>query len=376
MSSLMNERGVVGDRTIPRGGRIVPNIARIQLRFPKPVFVDECLLIVCVSADRKRTRLSVRRQQSDLAKITLVWRETVNEAAKHRSAALASQLRVEPPRRDPVRRKIADGDGAAGKLPLQVGGDRLTHAPPRCVDWLGERALAGLALLSTIVGMEWPGEYSLFTNAEIDLSDTPDGGAPDHLAFRVISTETDYALRLAVGRRDRRRWPVAIVLGQGSPEGKAYLAVQQAALALRNCEIMLAVSSKNDETNARLPFQKLPNMLLKKEHIAVFQANWIDKSTNLEAIAKAVNIGLEGLVLLDDNPAQRSQVRMALPAVAVPKVGNDPSTFAWTLLSAGYFEAVSYLAEDKRRAEKYTAESKRVAVLQKAKDFGDYLSEL
>ena len=96
------------------------------------------------------------------------------------------------------------------------------------VDWLGERALAGLALLSTIVGMEWRGEYSLFTNAEIDLSDTPDGGAPDHLAFRVISTETDYALRLAVGRRDRRRWPVAIVLGQGSPEGKAYLAVQQA----------------------------------------------------------------------------------------------------------------------------------------------------
>jgi hypothetical protein len=186
-----------------------------------PVFVDECLSIVCVSADRKRTRLSVRRQQSDLAKITLVWCETVNEAGKHRSAALASQLRVEPPRRDPVRRKIEDGDGVAGKLPLQVGGDRLTHAPPRCVDWLGERALAGLALLSTIVGMEWPGEYS--------LSDTPDGGAPDHLAFRVISTETDYALRLAVGRRDRRRWPVAIVLGQGSPEGKAYLAVQQAA---------------------------------------------------------------------------------------------------------------------------------------------------
>jgi FkbH-like protein len=65
-----------------------------------------------------------------------------------------------------------------------------------------------------------------------------------------------------------------------------------------------------------------------------------------------------------------------LPAVAVPKVGNDPSTFAWTLLSAGYFEAVLYLAEDKRRAEEYTAESKRVAVLQKAKDFGDYLSEL
>jgi NADP-dependent 3-hydroxy acid dehydrogenase YdfG len=47
--------------------------------------------------------------------------------------------------------------------------------------------------------MEWPGEYSLFTNARIDLSDVADGGAADHLTFRVISTETEYAVtRLAV----------------------------------------------------------------------------------------------------------------------------------------------------------------------------------
>jgi FkbH-like protein len=167
-----------------------------------------------------------------------------------------------------------------------------------------------------------------------------------------------------------------IVLGQGSPEGEAYLAVQQAALGLRDRGIILAVSSKNDEANARLPFQKHPDMLLKEEHIAVFQANWVDKCTNLEAIAKALNIGLDALVLLDDNPAERGQVRMALPAVAVPEVDNDPSTFAWTLLSAGYFEAVSFLAEDKRRADEYAAESRRVSVLQKAQNFGDYLSEL
>lgn len=177
----------------------LPDIARIQLQFLKPVFVDECLSIVCVSSDRKRTRLSVRHQQSDLAKITLVWRETVSEAGKRRSAALAPGQRVEPPRRDPVRRKIKGGNGAAGKLPLRVGGDRLAHAFPRSVEWLGERAVAGLALLSTIVGMEWPGEYSLFTNAKIDLFDVPDGRAADHLAFRVISTESEYAFtRLAV----------------------------------------------------------------------------------------------------------------------------------------------------------------------------------
>jgi FkbH-like protein len=167
-----------------------------------------------------------------------------------------------------------------------------------------------------------------------------------------------------------------IVLGQGSPEGEAYLAVQQTALALRDRGIILAVSSKNDEANARLPFQKHPDMVLREEHIAVFQANWVDKCTNLEAIAKTLNIGLDALVLLDDNPAERGQVRMALPAVAVPELDGDPSTFAWTLLSAGYFEAVSFLAEDRRRADEYAAESRRVAVLQRAQNFGDYLSDL
>jgi FkbH-like protein len=167
-----------------------------------------------------------------------------------------------------------------------------------------------------------------------------------------------------------------IELGQGSPDGEAFLAVQQMALALRNRGILLAVCSKNDDANARLPFREHPDMLLNEHHIAAFHANWTDKVSNLEAIAKSLNIGLDALVLLDDNPAERAQVRKALPAVATPEIGNDPSTYAWTILSAGYFEAVSFLDEDKRRAEQYTAEFQRVKVMEGTRDFGDYLSEL
>ena len=224
---------------------------------------------------------------------------------------------------------------------------------------------------------------------------------PQWLAHKVpfslsmIPAYGDYAGRLIGAIRGRSRkclvldldntmWGGAIgdeglagiVLGQGSADGEAFLAVQEMALALRNRGIILAVSSKNDEANARLPFQQHPDMLLKEEHIAVFQANWTDKSTNLEAIAKALNIGLDALVLLDDNPAERAQVRAALPAVAVPEVSSDPATFAWTILSAGYFEAVSFLDEDRRRADEYAAESQRISVMQKSRDFGDYLSEL
>lgn len=167
-----------------------------------------------------------------------------------------------------------------------------------------------------------------------------------------------------------------IVLGQGSADGEAFLAVQRMALALRSRGVALAVCSKNDDANARQPFRSHPDMLLKEEHISVFQANWVEKATNLEAIAKTLNIGLDALVFLDDNPAERGQVRLALPMVAVPEVGSDPSTYAWMIQAAGYFDAVSFSAEDKQRADQYAAEAQRVAVMSQAREIGDYLSEL
>lgn len=167
-----------------------------------------------------------------------------------------------------------------------------------------------------------------------------------------------------------------IVLGHGSADGEAFLSVQRMALSLRERGVILAVCSKNDEANAREPFRSHPDMLLKEEHIAVFQANWVDKATNLEAIAKTLNIGLDALVLLDDNPAERGHVRAALPMVAIPEVGSDPSTYAWTIQAAGYFDAVTFSAEDKQRAEQYTAELQRVAVMSQTRDLGDYLSNL
>ena len=57
------------------------------------------------------------------------------------------------------------------------------------------------------------------------------------------------------------------------------------------------------------------------------------------------------LVLLDDNPAERAQVREALPMVAVPELSDDPAQFARTLLAAGYFETVSLSQEDMIRAD-------------------------
>ena len=167
-----------------------------------------------------------------------------------------------------------------------------------------------------------------------------------------------------------------IVLGQGSPGGEAFLAVQQHALELSRRGVILAVCSKNDEANALLPFEKHPDMLLRRGDISCFVANWQDKASNIRAIAERLNIGLDSLVFLDDNPFERNQVRQALPAVGVPEVPDDPGLVPFCLADAGYFEAVSVTADDLKRREQYAANAERARLKEDAGDISSYLASL
>jgi FkbH-like protein len=167
-----------------------------------------------------------------------------------------------------------------------------------------------------------------------------------------------------------------IVLGQGDAQGEAHLEVQRAALALRERGIVLAVSSKNNDETARLPFQKHPEMLLRENHLAVFQANWNDKATNIRSIAAELSLGLDSFVFLDDNPAERRLVRDMLPEVAVPELPDDPALYVRTLLAAGYFEAITYSPEDQKRAGFYQDNARRVALQRTTGDLDAYLATL
>jgi FkbH-like protein len=167
-----------------------------------------------------------------------------------------------------------------------------------------------------------------------------------------------------------------IVLGQGSALGEAYATFQAYARSLSHRGIILAVCSKNEEANAREPFEKHPEMILKPADIASFIANWNDKATNLKAIAAELNIGLDSLVFVDDNPAERALVRRELPMVAVPEVSDDPISFLQALDDAGYFESVAITEDDKARAGQYQANRERAALKAGVTDMDAYLSSL
>jgi FkbH-like protein len=153
-----------------------------------------------------------------------------------------------------------------------------------------------------------------------------------------------------------------IKISQGDACGEAHLAIQRMALELRQRGIVLAVSSKNTYEVACEPFLKHPEMLLKLDHIAVFHANWNEKATNIQAIAEELSLGLEAMVFLDNNPAERKQVRDMLPQVAVPELPDDPALYPRTLAAGGFFEAVTFADEDLKRARYYQDNCKRVSL--------------
>ncbi len=231
--------------------------------------------------------------------------------------------------------------------------------------------LLDVANLAETIGLANWHNHQLWNMAKFSFSDELIPLYADHLS-RTVAAIRGKSRKALILDLDNTLWGgvigddglEGIQLAQGDATGEAHLAVQRLALDLRQRGIVLAVSSKNTDSIAREPFLNHPEMLLKLDHIAVFQANWLDKATNIQAIANELSLGLDSMVFLDDNPVERGLVRKLLPQVAVPELPEDPAWYARTLAAAGYFEAVTFASEDLQRAGFYQDNAKR-ATLQK-----------
>jgi len=158
--------------------------------------------------------------------------------------------------------------------------------------------------------------------------------------------------------------------------GKAFSKLQTWAKALKERGVILCICSKNDEANAKEPFEKHPDMVLRLEDISVFVANWENKASNIRNIQEILNIGFDSVVFLDDNPFERNLVRLELPDVIVPELPEDPAEYLDYLLSLNLFETVSFSENDKDRTKQYQAEAERVSSVAKFANIDEYLASL
>lgn len=159
-------------------------------------------------------------------------------------------------------------------------------------------------------------------------------------------------------------------------QGHAFTEFQTWLKELKNRGVMLAVCSKNEEQNAREPFEKHPNMVLRLNDFSAFVANWENKADNIRLIQKQLNIGFDSMVFFDDNPFERELVRTMLPEVEVPELPEDPAEYVRFAREQNLFDTATFSEEDRVRTERYLAEQSRTQLSASLGNYDDYLKAL
>lgn len=158
--------------------------------------------------------------------------------------------------------------------------------------------------------------------------------------------------------------------------GPAFIALQHWLKNLQERGVLLAVCSKNNADTAMEAFEKHPDMVLRLSDIAMFVANWDDKASNIRHIRQTLNIGMDSIVFLDDNPFERDLVRAVLPEVTVPELPEDPALVLPYLQSLCLFEAAGCSEEDRVRTQRYQAQISRAEAEQNYDSYEAYLASL
>jgi FkbH-like protein len=166
-----------------------------------------------------------------------------------------------------------------------------------------------------------------------------------------------------------------IQLGPTAP-GVEFVEFQEALLNLTRRGILLAACSKNNPDDVLPVLRDHPSMVLREQHFSALRINWRNKADNLREIAEELNIGLDSLVFVDDNPIERELIRLVLPEVLTVELPRDPSQFRSILEDMSDFEVLALTQEDEMRAAEYQVARKRHALERASTSLDEYLHSL
>ena len=164
----------------------------------------------------------------------------------------------------------------------------------------------------------------------------------------------------------------------GDYPGSAFLEFQKSLIELSKLGIILTVCSKNNESDVIEAWEKNPNLLIRKEHIAAYKINWNNKAENIKLLSEELNIGLDSMVFIDDNPAERELVKQIWPMVETPEFPTQPyllPPFVKDLI-CNYFQIYNVTNEDKAKTEQYKSNAERLDFQKQFTKYSEYLESL
>jgi FkbH-like protein len=144
----------------------------------------------------------------------------------------------------------------------------------------------------------------------------------------------------------------------GDYPGNAYTTFQRALKMLPGRGIGLAVCSRNDRDLALQALETHSAMLIRPADLVATRIDWRPKWQNVREIAEELNLGLESLLFVDDNPIEREQIRLKLPEVKILDLPASPAFFAEALADCPWLESAGLTAEDAGRVRSYQTQRK------------------
>lgn len=164
----------------------------------------------------------------------------------------------------------------------------------------------------------------------------------------------------------------------GDYPGKAFLYFQEAVSQLAKTGVILAVCSKNNENDVLEVWERNPYNILRRDAFAAYRINWTDKATNIKELSLELNIGLDSMVFVDDNPTERELVKQMLPMVSVPEFPSQPYELPmfFKYLVETFFKVYSLTDEDKKKTEQYKANAARLLAQNSFTNLDDFIRSL
>ena len=155
--------------------------------------------------------------------------------------------------------------------------------------------------------------------------------------------------------------------------GRPFQDFQRFILTLHYHGVIIAICSKNDESDVLKMFREHDGMILKEDHVSAFCVNWENKPENIKRIAQSLNISLDSIVFVDDSDFEVQSVRNLLPEVTAIKYNRDS---IYEKLGCFNLKKTVDIESVRQRTLTYRTNKMRESLKNDAASFDDYLNSL
>jgi FkbH-like protein len=184
---------------------------------------------------------------------------------------------------------------------------------------------------------------------------------------KVIAVDADHTLWDGVVAEDG---PLGVRVTPAHRQLQEYLLEQRADGRL------ICVVSRNLEADVRQVLATHPDMVLREEHVSGWRVDWRPKSDNLAALASELNVGVDSLVFLDDNPVERAEVRAAYPQVLAPDLPESAADVVTHLRRCWPLDRLPVTDDDRARADRYRQDAERGRAQTAAASLAEFFATL